>query len=59
MSADIRAGGTSFASSGPPEAHFGLGEHEVIDQVTIRWPDGEVSELGPMQTRQRLTVTRL
>jgi len=59
IAGDIRAGGTSFASSGPPEVHFGLGEYEEVDGVTIRWPDGELSELGPLSTRQLITVTRL
>ena len=58
IAGDVRAGGTSFASSGPPEVHFGLGEHEQVDGVTLRWPDGVISELGPLATRQLITVTR-
>ena len=55
---DLHLIAASFASSGPPEVHFGLGEHERVDEVTIRWPDGALSELGPVDTRQLITVTR-
>jgi hypothetical protein len=55
---DVRAGGTGYGSGGPPEVHFGLGDVEVIDRVEIRWPDGEVTELTDVPTRQRLLLTR-
>ena len=40
---ELRLGGTGYASSGPVEAHFGLGEATAAEWVEVRWPDGEVS----------------
>lgn len=34
---EVRAGG-AFLAGGPPEVHFGLGEHAVVDQLRVRWP---------------------
>jgi hypothetical protein len=39
----ILAGGTSYASSGPAEAHFGLGEATTVDLMVVSWPDGVTS----------------
>ncbi len=30
----------SYASSSQPVAHFGLGDAESVDRITVRWPDG-------------------
>jgi len=54
----VTAGGTGFASGGPPEVHFGLGDADRIDHVTVFWPDGETSVLLDVQTRRLATVTR-
>ena len=54
----IRAGGTSLASSAPPEALIGLGEIEEVDDVIVRWPDGTTHHTGPLQARQVVTVSR-
>jgi hypothetical protein len=54
----IRAGGTNHASSGPLEAHFGLGELSEVDAVEVIWPDGEVSRTEDLPTRQRVRLTR-
>lgn len=54
----ISAGGTGYASSPPPEAHFGLGASEVIEEVRVYWPDGRYSVLEDVEARQRLTITR-
>ena len=53
----VRAGGTSFASGGPPGVHFGLAEHEQVD-VTVTWPDGSVSTIDGLRTRQLVDLTR-
>ena len=55
----IRAGGTSVSSSGPPIAHFGLGDLDSIDRVTITWRDGTTSLYQVIDTRQRLTIEEL
>lgn len=54
----ITAGGTSLDSGGPPEAHFGLGPHETVDEIEILWPDGARSLSGPFAARQRVTISR-
>ena len=54
----IRAGGTSLASSGPPEVHFGLGDLDTVDRVEIWWPDSSVTTLEDLATRQVLTIVK-
>jgi hypothetical protein len=54
----ITAGGTGYASQGPPEAHFGLGDAASIDELTVRWPDGAETHLVDIPAKQQLTVTR-
>lgn len=54
----IHSGGTGYASSPPAEAHFGLGDAEVIDEMVVVWPDGERSVLAGVEPRQRITITR-
>lgn len=53
----VRAGGTGFASSGPPEVHVGLGAVETVE-LEVRWPDGVVTVEPDVQARQRVTVRR-
>jgi hypothetical protein len=55
---ELRAGGTSYGSGGPPELHFGLGEVQRLDSLEIRWPDGTVHRLHDLPTRRYLTLTR-
>jgi hypothetical protein len=56
--AAIRAGGTNFASGGPPEAHFGLGTALSVDSIEVRWPDGEVSVVEDVGTRRKVRIVR-
>jgi predicted nucleotidyltransferase len=39
--AEVRSGG-SYISHNDMRAHFGLGEAEVVDRLSIRWPNGVV-----------------
>jgi hypothetical protein len=41
---EIRAGG-SYLSQNDPRLHFGLGAEATMDQVEIRWPNGNVETL--------------
>lgn len=41
---EIRAGG-SYLSQNDPRLHFGLGTEDKMDQVEIRWPNGNVETL--------------
>ena len=54
----ILAGGHNHASGGPPEAHFGFGDRDVVHRVEVTWPDGQVSNLFDVPTRQILDITR-
>ena len=54
MERRLVAGGTGYGSQGLIEAHFGLGDAEAVDRLEIRWPDGEVHEIG----RRIHTLTR-
>jgi hypothetical protein len=39
----VHAGGTSLASGTGPRLTFGIGSEQVIEGVTVTWPDGAVS----------------
>ncbi len=54
----IAAGGGNLGSMGPLEAHFGLGDRDRVDAVTVIWPDGERSRFEDLETRQVLRVIR-
>ena len=41
---EVLSGG-SYLSQNDLRLHFGLGSHEVIDQVDVLWPDGKVESL--------------
>ena len=40
---EVRAGGT-FLAGGPPEVHFGLGEHAAVDELRVRWPAPDTAD---------------
>jgi hypothetical protein len=52
---EVKAG-FSFLSQGSLDLTFGLGEAAVADKVEIRWPSGEVEELGSLPSGTRTTV---
>jgi len=54
----MMAGGTSIASSNPLQLHFGLGDVDVVDAITVTWPDGEKVVLPGMNARRNVVVTR-
>ncbi len=54
----LQPGSTALASSGPLELHFGLGDLDQVDSITVDWPDGRRSVFGAVATRQRLTITQ-
>jgi hypothetical protein len=55
---ELRAGGTGFASGGPPEVHLGLGTVDEVDWLEVVWPDGTVSRREHVPTRRSLVVSR-
>ncbi len=38
--------------------HFGLANNAVVEQVSVRWPDGSDQNLGPVAADQVLTVVQ-
>ena len=40
--------GDAYRSQSPGEVHFGLGDVEGIDGLTVLWADGRRTELGPL-----------
>lgn len=55
---EITGGGRGTFSSGEPVVFFGMGDAERADRVTVRWPDGEVTEWVDLPAHARLTATR-
>lgn len=53
----IGAGTEGFASGGPPEAHFGLGELGTVD-LRVHWPDGTEQLFTGLGTNRRVVVTQ-
>ncbi len=49
--------GSSYLSSADPRAHFGLGSETKVGKLTIRWPDGRVSQLANLAADRIVTVT--
>lgn len=47
---------TGFLFQGDPRLHFGLGTHERVDQVRIRWPSGREQVLTDLAADQILKV---
>ena len=55
----ILAGGSSLATSLPPEAHFGLGDVDIIDELRVFWPDGTRSTWHDIASRQHLDIHQI
>lgn len=54
----IIQGGMSFLSSGPAEAHFGLGAYDVVASLEVIWPDGHRRVWRNVRADQRFTAER-
>lgn len=64
----VQAGGKEFArfvnpagsylASNDPRAHFGLGEAETYDSITVRWPDGARERFPGGAADRRLSIVR-
>ena len=54
----LSAGSTGHGSSGPPEVHFGLGNADHVDRITVTWPDTTVSILEDVEARRIIRVVR-
>lgn len=54
---EVRSG-DSYNSQSELTAHFGLGDRDSVDLVTIAWPGGSIQSLEQVATNQRLRVTQ-
>ena len=52
---EVRSGG-SYYSQNDLRLHFGLGEAEVIDELEIMWPSGQIDRIRDLEVNQLLTV---
>jgi hypothetical protein len=46
----------TYASQAPCEVYFGLGASTSVDQLTIRWPSGDVQEISNIAADQKLRI---
>jgi len=51
-----RLGGTSYCSASDPRLVFGLGGSRKIEEIEIKWPSGEISNLKNVRANQYLTI---
>ncbi|HEY8187470.1 MAG TPA: CRTAC1 family protein [Pyrinomonadaceae bacterium] len=51
-----RLGGTSYCSASDPRLLFGLGSSAKIDEITVKWPSGQISSLKNVRTDQYVTI---
>ncbi len=42
-------GSAGYLCGADPRVHFGLGDADALEGVTIRWPNGRVQELGDLE----------
>jgi hypothetical protein len=54
----LHAGGTSMASSGPAELHFGLGKATRVEEIRVIWPDGAQSRVQDQPADRELHLVR-
>ena len=51
QTAEVGAGG-SYLSQSPADLHFGLGPIDIIEELTVRWPDGTLETLQGVSADQ-------
>ena len=52
----IRKGGGSYLSTSQEALAWGLGVHDKVDRLTVRWPSGAESTLTDIKCNQSLTL---
>jgi len=51
-------GGNNFLAQNEKIAHFGLSAATTVDQITVKWPGGQIQTLSNVIADQQLTVTQ-
>lgn len=51
--------GSNYTSQDPMNAHFGLGEANIIDSLIIRWQDGTFQSHYNVEVNQHLNLTKI
>jgi hypothetical protein len=57
VSYDQSKGGMSYCSAQDPRIYFGLGAHDHVDALEIRWPSGAVEIFKDLAADQILAIT--
>ncbi|GAB5559206.1 MAG: VCBS repeat-containing protein [Synoicihabitans sp.] len=45
-----------YLSTSEPVLHFGVGEDEQVERVTVQWPSGILNHFGALEVNRRLVV---
>ncbi|REL38042.1 CRTAC1 family protein [Rhodohalobacter sp. SW132] len=53
----VVSGGDAFSSQSQRSLHFGLGGHDEVDRIEIRWPSGETQEIHSPEINLVHTIT--
>ncbi len=48
--------GSGYLSGSTLHQHFGVGDATRLDEITIEWPSGKTSRLGPLEANHRYHV---
>ncbi len=48
----------SYLTSNDPRVHFGLGDAESVDEITIIWPDGKSENFPGVKANQLITLEK-
>jgi hypothetical protein len=48
--------GDSYLSHSDWRLHFGLGAAKIVDEMTIRWPTGEVQKVTKVEVDRVMSV---
>ena len=52
------ASSSSYLSVHDPRLHFGLGEHDIVDRLEVRWPDGRVDVMEAVAANRFLEIEK-
>ncbi|MGK0188431.1 MAG: hypothetical protein ACI9R3_004242 [Verrucomicrobiales bacterium] len=50
---------SGFMSQNEPLLHFGIGDAEVVDRLTVTWPGGGVQDYDNLEANHYLVITQL